>query len=150
MNDYLETLARLSTAAPAAAGTPEATAALQQLDAELAALAPHLAVECYGPAVGLDGAPGAYRLVIRCHEWRPNRPEWSLRVCDGTPHGGWRPAWTVQGSGRLRRALILRTLPALLAEYAAAVSAAGKDTGPEGRRVREMADRIAAAAPARQ
>lgn len=146
---YLEVLARMSVTPPRGPAAA-ATAALERLDAELDALAPRLAVECYGPPVGLDGAPEAYRLVIRRHEWRPNRPEWGLRVCDATPHCRWRAAWTVHGAGRLRRARILQALPALLAEYAAAVAAAGKGESPEGRRVREIAARLAAAGPAGQ
>ncbi|HQU16224.1 MAG: hypothetical protein B7Z66_09930 [Chromatiales bacterium 21-64-14] len=145
MNDYLKLLAQRSrTDAPEMSS--EVTEALAQLDQELATLTAQLEVEHYGPAVGLDGASEAYRLVVRCHEWQPNRPTWSLKVCDATPNCQWRATWTVQGVGRRRRARILQALPAFLSDYVQVLAAANKTERPAAQRIQEMARILSAPA----
>lgn len=145
MNEYLERLAHTArTGAPDL--SPDLTDALARLDRELEVLAAQLEVEHYGPAVGLDGAAEAYRLVIRRHEWQPNRPAWSLKVCDATPNCQWRAAWTVQGAGRRRRNRILQALPELLSGYLQSLAAANRHELPAARRVQEMV-RILSADP---
>ena len=119
---------------------PELDQSLSELDALLAELAARLEVEYYGPGVGVDGACEVYRLVVRPHEWHIHHRTWSLKICDGTARGGWRPAWAIQGAGRRRKAAVVKALPAFFAGYAHAVEQAGKGDTPEGRRVRELAE----------
>ena len=114
--------------------------ALAELDALLAEIAARLEVEYYGPGVGVDGAREVYRLVVRSHEWHIHNRTWSLKICDGTPRGGWRPAWAIQGASRQRKAAVVEALPEFFAGYARAVEQAGKGDTPAGRRVLELAE----------
>lgn len=143
MTDFIDLLARHCHEDPPRV-TAEVTAALARLDELLEALAPELEVEHYGPGVGLDGAPQAYRLVIRVHEWVPKRPAWSLKVCDATAHGGWRATWTVQGTGRLRKERVLTVLPEFFAGYLHAIERTGKAESGAGRRVAALAGALGA------
>jgi hypothetical protein len=98
-----------------------------------------------GQAVGVENG-SAHRLVMAAHAWQLGAPTWGSRVCSPTLGGGWRSEWTLAGVGRVRKALIVAALPELLAEYAAAVTAAGKHETHAGRRVLELAR--AASSPA--
>ncbi len=113
--------------------------ALASLDRDFSVLAPELQVEYFGPGVGVDADRSVFRLAVGPHRGSIEGPVWSLRICDGTASGGWRPMWAVQGVGRLRKALVVKALPELLAGFADAVAAAGKSDTAAGRRVHEMA-----------
>ncbi|NIR59710.1 MAG: hypothetical protein GWO02_09395 [Gammaproteobacteria bacterium] len=115
------------------------TAALARLEGWLERLAAELRVEHYGPGVGVEGQPQAYRLVVRRHAWDATRQAWGLKICDGTAYGEWRPMWTLQGAGRRRKAALVRALPELLAGYARAVEAAGRGDGAAAEAVRTAA-----------
>ncbi|MFZ5557931.1 MAG: hypothetical protein ACOZDY_14645 [Pseudomonadota bacterium] len=112
--------------------------ALERLNRGLDALAAELAVVHVGPEVGVERRH-VHRLVIAPHAWRAGTLTWGLRVCSATPDGGWRAEWSLAGAGRLRKALIVAALPALLRGYAEAVTAAGKQDSAAGRRVLELA-----------
>ena len=123
--------------------------ALAALDAELAGLAGELEVEYFGPGVGVDADPDAYRLVIKAHREDVGEPGWSLRVCDSAPSRAWHSMWAVHGVGRLRKVRVVRALGDCLAGYLAAVEAAGKaDTGA-GARLRALVDAFQSAGDAR-
>ncbi len=115
--------------------------ALARLDHMLEGLAGALQVEVFGPHVGVE-TPAAHQLVIRAHAWRLGPSSWSLKVCSTAPQAGFRAEWSVQGAGRLRKQRIVKALPQLFADYAAAVSAAGRGDSPAGRRVLELARRF--------
>ena len=119
-------------------------AALTQLDRMLADLARDLAVEYYGPSIGVDGGRAVYRLVVRAHEWRIHEREWSLKICTALPHAHWRADWAIQSAARRRKMLIVHALPEFFAGYAAAVAAAGKQATNAGRRLQDVARRFAA------
>lgn len=138
MSVSIDVLARASRA-PQVAVNPELDAALAGLDRTLAELAPQLAVEYYGPEVGVGKGRHVYRLVVRAHEWQIHQPTWSLRVCTALPHAGWRADWTIQGASRLRKQNIVRVLPEFLAGYAEAVRDAGKQDTDAGRTLRQLA-----------
>lgn len=113
--------------------------ALIRLDALLADIAGQLTVEYYGPAVGIDAGRDVYKLVVRQHEWRIHEKTWSAKVCTALPHAQWRADWAMQGTGRLRKQLIVKALPAFFSGYAAAAVAAGKSETIAGRRLAELA-----------
>ncbi|HKJ07575.1 MAG TPA: hypothetical protein VKA76_00660 [Gammaproteobacteria bacterium] len=138
MESYLAYLAAQARAERVAVSEP-LDAALASLDRDFAALAPALQVEYFGPGVGVDADRSVFRLAVGPHRGSIEAPVWGLRVCDGTASGGWRPMWAVQGVGRLRKVLVVKALPELLAGFAEAVAAAGKSDTAAGRRVHEMA-----------
>ncbi|MGA7800369.1 MAG: hypothetical protein WCC36_06120, partial [Gammaproteobacteria bacterium] len=125
MEPYVAYLAEQALAEPVAI-TAELDAALARLDRAFATLAAELQVEYFGPGVGVDAERSVFQLVIGPHRGGIEGPVWGLRVCDGTASGGLRPMWAVQGVGRLRKALVVKALPELLAGFAAAIGAAGK------------------------
>jgi hypothetical protein len=125
--------------------------ALERLDAVLAEIAAALAVEHYGPGVGVEGRADVYRLVVRAHQLDARSPPaWGLKICDATPHGNWRVAWAIHAASRRRKHTLVKALPEFFDGYAEAVAAAGKTDTPAGRRLLEIAKRFAGgrAAPA--
>jgi hypothetical protein len=112
--------------------------ALARLDHALAGLSAELQVEYYGPHIGVE-TPDAHQMVVRLHEWKMNEPTWSLKVCSTAPQANYRAEWPVQGTGRLRKQLIVKALPAFFRGYALAVAAAGKSDTAAGQRVEALA-----------
>lgn len=142
MDEWLEHLAAQ------ACGEPRVDAvldrALLRLEAEIAEIAAALAVEHYGPGVGVEGRADVYRLVVREHRsGARSPPAWGLKICDATPHAGWRVAWAPHAASRRRKRALVKALPEFFAGYAEAVAAAGKTDTPAGRRLLEIARRFA-------
>lgn len=116
--------------------------ALTELDQAFEEIAPELAVEYVGPGIGVEGNEDVYKMVIRPHEWQMNKPSWSLKVCDALPNADWRAAWTVQGSSRLRKQMLVKKLPEFFAGLTQAIEAAGKADTAAAARVQEMASKF--------
>lgn len=140
MKDFVGLLVERSRAAQ-----PKVDAALDdalvRLDHLLAGVSADLQVEYYGPCVGVE-AVSAHRLAVRAHLWEMGRPQWGVKICSTAPQAHWRAEWTLQGCGRLRKALIVRALPEFLAGYAQAVAAAGLSGSASGQRVAALARRF--------
>jgi hypothetical protein len=143
VNDAIALLAARA-AAPRFVADAALDRALDQLNRALDTLSAELAVVHVGPEVGVERRD-VHRLVIAAHAWRPGAAAWGLRVCSATAAGGWRAEWTLAGAGRLRKALIAAAVPALLAGYGEAVTAAGRHQTPAGRRLLELGRAAAAA-----
>ncbi len=143
MNDFVALLIERSCASQPQVDTALGEA-LARLDHLLAGVSADLRVEYFGPWVGVE-TPMAHQLVVRAHAWDMGRPQWGVRVCSTAPQAHRRAEWTLRGSGRLRKALIVRVLPEFFAGYATAVAAAGRAQSASGRRVAELARRFAAA-----
>lgn len=137
MNEVIAWLAERA-GSPRMHSDDAADRALARLNRVMDALAAELEVAYVGPAVGVEERQ-VHRLVIDAHAWKAGGRAWGLRVCSALPAGGWRAEWTLDAVGRLRRALVVAALPALMSGYAAAVTAAGRHETPAGRRVRELA-----------
>lgn len=117
--------------------------ALSSLDHMMDGICADLQVEYFGPFVGVE-TPEAHQLVVRAHEWRIHQFLWGLKVCSAAPQANYRAEWAVQGSGRLRKQLIVKVLPAFFAGFAEAVRKAGKADLPAGKRVLDLAQRFIA------
>lgn len=109
--------------------------ALGQLSRLLAQLADDLKTEYIGPPVGLGAGQGAFCLAIRAHSEVVRERHWAVRVCSAQPHAALRAEWDLPAVSRLRKAVVVRALPAFLSGYLAAVAAAGKDGTRAGLRL---------------
>lgn len=115
--------------------------ALTHLDNMLTGLGEALQVAYLGPCVGVE-TPEAHQMVVRPHEWQIHQPAWSMKICSTAPQANLRAEWPAQGASRLRKARIVKALPAFFAGYAEAVREAGKDGTAAGQRVLELARRF--------
>ena len=137
MQTFLELLVAQSRA-PEVVVNGQLDAALTQLDSMIARLAEDVAVEYYGPDIGINAGKEVYKLVVRQHEWQIHEPAWSLRVCTALPHAGWRADWAIQGASRLRKKNIVKALPAFFVGFAAAITQAGKAETNAGSRILQL------------
>ena len=115
--------------------------ALTHLDHALEGLCAAVQVEYHGPYVGVE-TPLAHQMVVRKHEWKIHQPAWSMKICVAAPEANCRAEWPIQGVGRLRKALVVKALPAFFAGFAEAVKLAGKEDSSAGMRVAELAQRF--------
>lgn len=118
--------------------------ALKTLNQTLDALAARLRVRHVGPAVGMADmrAQSVYRIVVDAHRTSIGAPQWSVWVCDATPHANLRATWPLGGVARLRMRQVIEALPDLLDGWLAEVEAAAQ---PVDRRARdELAEAVAA------
>ncbi|MHB1173710.1 MAG: hypothetical protein ACYCZJ_01100 [Sulfuriferula sp.] len=115
--------------------------ALTHLDHALEGLCAAVQVEYHGPYVGVE-TPLAHQMVVREHEWKIHQPAWSMKICVAAPEANCRAEWPIQGVGRLRKALVVKALPAFFAGFAEAVKLAGKENSSAGMRVVGLAQRF--------
>ena len=111
------------------------TDALGRLSRLLAHLAADLQVEHVGPHVGLGEGRDAFCLAVRAHEEAVGSRAWGVRVCSAGPHASLRADWDLPAASRLRKAVIVRALPAFLAGYVEAVAQAGRLSTRSGERL---------------
>lgn len=140
MKDFIELLVTQSKADRVSV-TTALDDALKHLDNVMTGIAGDLQVEFFGPFVGVE-TEKAHQLVVRAHNWELGGKEWSLKVCTTAPQSDFRPEWPLQGSGRLRKQLIVKALPAFFQGYAEAVAQAGKSDTPSGKRIVQFAARF--------
>lgn len=113
---------------------------LERLAAVLADLAAALRVEYHGPGVGVEGDPGAYRLVVRPHRLSVSPDvHWGVMICDAAPSAAWRAVWSLPAAGRRRRRAIARALPEFFRGYLLAVRDAGLAESEPGRALAALA-----------
>jgi len=115
--------------------------ALTHLDHALAGLSAAVQVEYRGPYVGVE-TPLAHQMVVREHEWKIHQPAWSMKICVAAPEANCRAEWPIQGVSRLRKALVVKALPAFFAGFAEAIEQAGKQDSSAALRVLELARRF--------
>ena len=115
--------------------------ALTHLDHALAGLCAALQVEYRGPYVGVE-TPLAHQMVVREHEWKIHQPAWSMKICVAAPEANCRAEWPIQGVGRLRKALVVKALPAFFAGFAETIEQADKADTSAGLRVLELSRRF--------
>lgn len=118
--------------------TAEIDDAMRRFDTMFDALSAALEVEHFGPFVGVETLK-AHQLVVRLHRSGPATYAWGLRVCSTAPSADFRPEWTPHGASRMRRPIIVRALPELVAGFSRAVLAAGKTGSPAGQRIHAIA-----------
>lgn len=135
-NNYLSYLARQSRL-PKITVNEKLNAALTRLDYMLEDICREIALEFYGPFVGVEQRE-AHQLVVRAHEWKIHQALWSLKVCVATPAANWRAEWAIQGTSRLRKPIIVAALPDFFKGYSAVIVAAGRDTTPAGKRIKDI------------
>ena len=111
------------------------------LDHALAGLSAAVQVEYRGPYVGVE-TPLAHQMVVREHEWKIHQTAWSMKICVAAPEANCRAEWPIQGVSRLRKALVVKALPAFFAGFAEAIKHAGKQDSSAGQRVLELARRF--------
>lgn len=136
-NDYLRYLAQQSRL-PKITADEKLHAALARLDYMLEGICKEIALEYYGPFVGVEQRE-AHQLVVRAHEWKIHEALWSLKVCVATPAAKWRAEWAIQATSRLRKALIVAALPEFFTGYSDVIAAAGQDTTQAGKRIIDIA-----------
>ena len=118
--------------------------ALARLDRILSQLAPALAVEYRGPFVGIGAGREAFCLAVRAHDEGPNGVVWAARVCSAAPHRGLAAHWGLAAVARLRKPLVAQALPAFLAGYHEAVTAAARADTAAGRRLLALSQALGA------
>ncbi len=140
MKDFVELLVSQSKADRVSV-TSALDDALKHLDNVMTGIAGDLQVEFFGPFVGVE-TELAHQLIVRAHSWELGGKEWSLKVCTTAPQSDFRPEWPIQGSGRLRKQLIVKALPAFFKDYVEAVAQAGRADTPSGKRIAQLAERF--------
>lgn len=135
-NDYLSYLAQQSRL-PKITVNEKLHAALTRLDYMLEGICREIALEFYGPYVGVEQRE-THQLVVRAHEWKIHQALWSLKVCVATPAANWRAEWAIQGTSRLRKPIIVAALPDFFQGFSAVIAAARRDGTPAGQRVKEI------------
>lgn len=140
MKDFIALLVEQSRQ-PSVAINPALDDALTHLDHALAGLCAAVQVEYRGPYVGVE-TPRAHQMVVRQHEWKMDHPAWSMKICAAAPEANCRAEWPVQGVSRLRKALVVKALPAFFAGFAEAIRQAGKQDTGAGLRVLELSRRF--------
>lgn len=123
----------------------QATAeALKAVNQRLDALAARLRVRHVGPEVGMADmrAQSVYRIVVDAHRTSVGEPQWSVWVCDATPHANLRATWPLGGVARLRMRQVIEALPTLIEGWLAEVQSANQPVDTRAR------DELAAAAVA--
>lgn len=149
MASFIEILAA-QAASERVSVTPELDQALRELDEEMERLCPQLQVEYIGPGVGMADhrAEHVYRLVVREHTWDVFTCAWGLKVCDALDNCEFRPMWPLQGTARLRKQHIVKSLPGFFTGFMQAVQAAGKADTPAGQQLQGLAARFSPSATA--
>ncbi len=140
MKDFIALLVEQSRQQSVAIN-PALDDALAHLDHALTGLCAAVQVEYRGPYVGVE-TPLAHQMVVRQHEWKIHQPAWSMKICVAAPAANCRAEWPIQGVSRLRKALVVKALPAFFAGFAEAVKQAGKEDSSAGLRVLELSRRF--------